>query len=699
MQKLSLTVTISLLYIALSLFPLNFVLGREAAIEAQEEVHRTIIKHGLAATVGIYCKNKDEDKSYDSFFGTGAVVSSKGHIITSTTVVPKGDYDINIFFSDGKKLKATIVEVVQEDELTVLKVDTEEELAFFSLAPILPTIGEKSYTFSNAHNSIKIAGKCSVSISNISGIYPIKPMGGESVYKGLVIESDAALNPGSDGGPLVNSSGQLCGIMSLGFSNSRWQGVSVPITQIVQHSRVLKEKLFSKEPLIKPLDLNSDIAGGNALVQSAEKIKTAIVSIRVKRQFPLENLPQYHWNDYRDSIPDWQSKSVRERTTIKNNFFQTTNFLIANMQLRRPAVPVTGVLVSPDGYILTSALNLANDPVMISPNNQDAIQVPSTTPYQDLNKFFNINPKNLPKGSNTVRDVVVTLADGRIFKAKTVSWHKPLDVVLLKIEANNLPFVDIEKKKSVPSYGNSVAVLGIPFDRKHAAYTLNTGIISSDRRQNGYGVQIDALMNYGNSGGPVIGSNGEFYGIATKFLHPMMPVMGKLMKANELIRWTMTPNSGVGVVILGTELLNQLPRMKKGGTITNMNRGILGIQIGGRNLEDIFVNQVQIHNVMPGSPAERSGLRKDDKILKLNDEKVHAPGDFRELMRQYKPGDSIQLTIRRKSKHLGLNGMIIHDNTSLQQFLNTLKDNDPVNGHMVNRVEELTLSITLGEEK
>lgn len=71
---------------------------------------------------------------------------------------------------------------------------------------------------------LRLSGRASFSMGHVSGIYEVKNQGGESLYSGMAIETSAAVNPGADGGPILNDLGQLCGIISLNVSASRWQG-------------------------------------------------------------------------------------------------------------------------------------------------------------------------------------------------------------------------------------------------------------------------------------------------------------------------------------------------------------------------------------------------------------------------------------------------------------------------------------------
>ena len=92
-------------------------------------------------------------------------------------------------------------------------------------------------------------------------------------------------------------------------------------------------------------------------------------------------------------------------------------------------------------------------------------------------------------------------------------------------------------------------------------HTFNTGIVSAPSRNRGYQFQTDALLNYGNSGGPVVDAAGNFLGIATAPIEPDT-VLGRLVPPQQLMRWTRAPNSGVGMVALADRIASAIEAMR-----------------------------------------------------------------------------------------------------------------------------------------
>ena len=165
--------------------------------------------------------------------------------------------------------------------------------------------GERAFTLGNAHNMLRLGEHGSFSVGNISGIYKVKSIDSQSSYAGLAIETDAAINPGQDGGPLLNSRGQLVGIVSLSFSASRWQGVAVPITIISEKLEALRQKsvTVSKEARFEALPGDGSDARG--LSAYARGIARSLVKVHVKREYPPESVPRMSVDVFTGKVPDF----------------------------------------------------------------------------------------------------------------------------------------------------------------------------------------------------------------------------------------------------------------------------------------------------------------------------------------------------------------------------------------------------------
>jgi S1-C subfamily serine protease len=271
---------------------------------ASDNVPCTIAELGNAATVGIYC----EVDPHEKYYGTGAIVTSDGHILTSTTVVPAGSKKIQVYFAtDHSRRTAEIVEIKDAIESTLLKVNARG-LPFLHVSDDPPRVGERAYTFGNAHSMIRLGDKASFSTGLVSGYYHVKSDDNQSSYVGLALESDAAINPGQDGGPLLDSRGRLAGIISLSCADARWQGMAVPIGLIRKGLDAIRDgrvKLGTASPVKPPPE---DTADGNPFAARARAFAASLVAIRVERKYPPERMPQLHWAAYKRTLAGWTAR-------------------------------------------------------------------------------------------------------------------------------------------------------------------------------------------------------------------------------------------------------------------------------------------------------------------------------------------------------------------------------------------------------
>lgn len=658
-------------------------IGRADA--ADPETVRRMAEAGNARTVGIYCERDD----FQSFYGTGAVISADGHILTSTTVVPTGAKEIQVVFDGLKTRKAEIVEVNVPLETTLIKVEAEN-LPFFPLATALPAVGARAFTYGNAHNVFRLNGRATFSMGIVSGLYEIQDQGGESLYAGLALETSAAVNPGSDGGPIVNQAGQLCAIVSLNFSPLRWQGVGVPVTELVGRLEAFKNGKVktSTEPLF-PLPAEGD---ADSLAAPARQARNWLVGVQVERKFPPEVLPRLPWEKFVATIPDFAQKPLPEKARIQEEYFNAARLLEVNQLLRRPTQPSTGVVVSADGYVVTSLFNVGEDMVFKEKSTGQPKKVEFKTAVDELTKF---SQSDSLREQNPIEKIFVVQADGARHEARLVARHLPLGLALLKFEAQNLPYADVTATAAEPVLGVRVGMLGFVANPA-SPLTLNTGIVSVQNRNRGLQFQTDALLNYGNSGGPVVTSDGKLLGFAGAPIEPRT-ILGRILSLDDLNNWPMAPNSGVGMVARADRLAPYLDQLKAGKSVETLPGPYVGI---GPDTQTIFGDRVLIGSVADKSPAALAGLKAGDQLLAVDGVELNAWRDLTDQIDRHKAGDVIRLKVRRPSivQHLIINGQQVGTDAQLQQLMKSLKNGDKIEGKFV-KEDETEIAVTLGERK
>ena len=234
-------------------------------------------------------------------------------------------------------------------------------------------------------------------------------------------------------------------------------------------------------------------------------------------------------------------------------------------------------------------------------------------------------------------DLTVKLADSkREFKAKVIGVDKRTDVALLKVEAKDLPIVQLGKSHELEP-GQWVAAIGSPFG---FANTITAGIVSATGRSlpdETYVpfIQTDVAVNPGNSGGPLINLQGEVVGI------------------NSMIYSRTGGYMGVSFAIPIEVALDVAKELQANGKVT---RGRLGVAIQPMTPElaksfrlDSPAGAV-VTTVERGSPAERAGLKPGDVILAYNGKAIEDANELPRVVAATKPGQQAELEIVRDGK-------------------------------------------------
>jgi serine protease Do len=260
----------------------------------------------------------------------------------------------------------------------------------------------------------------------------------------------------------------------------------------------------------------------------------------------------------------------------------------------------SGVILSPDGYILT--------------NN------------------------HVVDGSMKIN---VTLNDRRVFPAKLIGVDKLNDLAVIKIDAKNLPSIAWGDSAQLHP-GQTVLAFGSPFG--YFQFSVTRGIVSALHRPNPYSddarkpgdfIQTDAAINQGNSGGPLVDAHGELVGI------------------NTFIITGSGSFAGAGFAIPSEIAHASAEQIIKSGTV---HHGYLGISMNNVTPENAtFFNLPDatgaiVSQVTPDSPASRAGLTGGDVLRELNGKKIESSGALQVAVSQTAPGNTVNLGILRDGK-------------------------------------------------
>ncbi len=332
--------------------------------------------------------------------------------------------------------------------------------------------------------------------------------------------------------------------------------------------------------------INRDGHLGTSFAPVVKKVAPSIVNIystRFIKERPMRN-PMLNDPFFRQFFGNQMQGDGRERT-------------------RKEQSLGSGVIVSPDGYILTANHVVAE-----------------------------------------ADEVKVSIADNKKeYTAKIIGKDQATDIAVLKIQAANLPAVTLADSDQV-EVGDVVLALGNPFG---VGQTVTMGIVSALGRNGLQGfnqyqnfIQTDAAINPGNSGGALVDVEGRLVGINTAIVSPS------------------GGNNGIGFAVPINMARNILERLASGGKITRGYLGIVPQDIDAGlakqfNLPD--QNGALVGDVSPDAPAAKAGLKSGDVILSVNGKEITGEENLRVTISQLAPGSQAQLKIFRN----GLNKTVV----------------------------------------
>jgi Do/DeqQ family serine protease len=240
--------------------------------------------------------------------------------------------------------------------------------------------------------------------------------------------------------------------------------------------------------------------------------------------------------------------------------------------------------------------------------------------------------------------VTVLLNDNKSYEGKIVGVDKPSDLAVLKIGAENLPFLTLGNSDGV-RVGDIVLAIGNPLG---IGQSVTAGIISAKGRRTGLSdgsfedfLQTDAPINRGNSGGALVNLNGELIGVNSQILAGG-PSGG---------------NIGIGFAIPSNMSKSVMEQLLKDGKV---HRGMLGVNIQtltedtAKALDLKDVSGVIVSNVRSGSAADKAGVKRGDIITAINGDRIDDGNVLRNKVASTAPGTEIKLTVLRDGSPLTL---------------------------------------------
>ena len=260
--------------------------------------------------------------------------------------------------------------------------------------------------------------------------------------------------------------------------------------------------------------------------------------------------------------------------------------------------------------------------------------------------------------------ITVKFSDGTLTRARVIGSDPGNDMAVIRV---NLP----ESALSPAAFGNSdqvrlgepVFAIGNPFSLE---FTVTTGVVSGLNRQSGGQItgrpirsviQTDAVVNPGNSGGPLFNANGEVIGINSSIENPTGQAV-----------WV-----GVGFAISSNTALRFIPDMIGGRPITHPQLGVSGVTLNELNAREAGISStkgVYLTSISRSSAAEKAGLRAGatgsntalggggDVITAVNGREVTSADQFSRIIDGYNVGDTVKLTVIRSDRTIDVSAML-----------------------------------------
>ncbi|MGD1087708.1 MAG: DegQ family serine endoprotease [Verrucomicrobiota bacterium] len=328
---------------------------------------------------------------------------------------------------------------------------------------------------------------------------------------------------------------------------------------------------------VETTPVNRDAKLGNSFAPVVKKVAPSVVNIystHIVHIRPMRN-PLYNDPFFRQFFGDQFQNDERERT-------------------RKEQSLGSGVIISPDGYILTA--------------------------------------NHVVDGADEIK---VAIDDGKKeYTAKVIGTDPPTDVAVLKIDAKNLPAITLGDSDQL-EVGDIVLAIGNPF---RVGQTVTMGIVSALGRSglgfNGYEdfIQTDAAINPGNSGGALVDAEGRLVGINTAIIS------------------SSGGNQGIGFAVPINMARHAMERLISGGKVT---RGYLGLKLQDINadLAEQFGLPDQsgalVDDVLLNTPAEKGGIKSGDVITAFNGKPISDSESLMLAVSECAPGTAATVKLLR----------------------------------------------------
>lgn len=296
--------------------------------------------------------------------------------------------------------------------------------------------------------------------------------------------------------------------------------------------------------------------------------------------------------------------------------------------------------------VTVNASPFANDPFFRRFfGNQSPFGIPQERVLRSLGSGVIVKPDGTLVTNNHViggaDTIQVVLADRREFEAEVVLADERTDLAVLKLKAGGETFPYLEFRNSdTVEVGDLALAIGNPFG---LGQTVTSGIVSATARSNvgitdyQFFIQTDAAVNMGNSGGALVGLDGQLIGI------------------NSNIISRTGDSAGIGFAIPSNMVRQVVEAAAKGGEVVRAWIGVSGQAVTGEIAQSLGLDRpggILVDNLYPGGPGEEAGLRPGDVILKVRGQDVLDVPSLHFRIATADPGDLVPFTVYRNGTEL-----------------------------------------------
>jgi len=264
---------------------------------------------------------------------------------------------------------------------------------------------------------------------------------------------------------------------------------------------------------------------------------------------------------------------------------------------------------------------------------------------QSLGSGFIISPDGYILTNNHVvdkaRDIKVALSGGRVLEAKLIGTSPEIDIALIKVEAKDLPSVELGDSDTL-EVGDWVTAIGNPFGLNH---TVTAGIVSAKGRVIGVGpyddlIQTDAAINPGNSGGPLFNMKGQVVGINTVII---------------------ATGQNLGFAIPITMVKEVLPSIREKGRPDMGWLGVSAQAVTPDLAEALGLSEpigAVINGITKNSPADKAGLKRGDVIVELDGKKILDPLELPRMVAFGHIGKTVVMKVIRQGAAMDIKAVV-----------------------------------------